>query len=208
MAKILTGPLAAGLSGKLGPVVFHQTKFGQIVQSKAKPRTYTTAAAMATKSAFGRAARCYQLQGAGLVWNLNEAFGKIHKTGQGQFVSLCSEAIRDGGTQRQTYVGQPDIYTLGAITPGGPADYFLPFSVTLLASPDYALLAARVFMFRPDGSIVRVGATVDFGGLQIVPFSPVAPPFLWVIVQSSINPTGTAELPFAASIGPAAFSEV
>ena len=143
MAKILTGPLAAGLSGKLGPVVFHQTKFGQIVQSKAKPRTYTTAPAMASKQAFGRAARCYQLQGSGLVWNLNEAFGKVHKTGQGQFVSICSEAIRDGGTQRQSSVGQPDVYTLGAITPGGPADYYLPFSVSFLASPDYQLVAAR-----------------------------------------------------------------
>lgn len=208
MAKILTGPLAAGLSGKLGPVVFHQTKFGQIVQSKAKPRTYTTAAAMATKSAFGRAARCYPLQGAGLVWNLNEAFGKIHKTGAGQFISICSEAIRDGGTQRMSYTSGPDVYTLGAITPGGPADYFLPFSVTFSGNPNYALIAARCFMFLPDGSITRVSCTVDYGAGQIIPFSLVAPPFLWVIVQSSINPTGTAELPFAAAIGPAAFSEV
>lgn len=207
MAKILTGPLAAGLSGKLGPVVFHQTRFGQIVQSKAKPRTYTTPAAMATKNAFGRAARCYQPNGNGLVWNIDQAFARRNKAGAGQFISVCSQAIRDGSCPRQAYVGQPDIYELGAITAGGPSGYYVPFNVTFLADPAYQLIAARVFMFREDGSVIRVSATVDYGSQQLIPFSDVEPPFLWVILQSSINPAGQSGDPFVASIGPAVFAE-
>lgn len=57
MAKILTGPLAAGLSGGLGPVVFHQTKFGQVVQSKAKAKRHTTPAALTTKAQFAAASK-------------------------------------------------------------------------------------------------------------------------------------------------------
>ena len=57
MAKILNGPLVASVSGKLGPVVFRQTFFGQVVQSKAKGRKPTTSSELANISSFRRAAK-------------------------------------------------------------------------------------------------------------------------------------------------------
>lgn len=87
MAKILTGPLAAGISGKLGPVVFHQTRFGQVVQSKAKPRTYTTPAALATKARFKECASACGQFGASVGYAIQLAAAEQGTNIQGVFNS-------------------------------------------------------------------------------------------------------------------------
>ena len=94
MAKILTGPLAAGLSGKLGPVVFRQTRFGQVAQSKAKGRVHTTAPAMATKRAFGTATRAAPLIGESLSRLMDVHFAASGKTCQAQMTRNLAAAIR------------------------------------------------------------------------------------------------------------------
>lgn len=96
MAKILTGPLAAGLSGKLGPVVFHQTRFGQVVQSKAKPRIYTTPAAMSAKSYFRQAAsmQTHVLQPLNLV--AAPTTTRAGKSVLGQFIRSARAWLADG----------------------------------------------------------------------------------------------------------------
>ena len=94
MAKILTGPLAAGLSGKLGPVVFHQTRFGQIVQSKARGRIYKTTAALTTKSQFGEASRMSGLFVNGLDEWIDPPSARAHKSSRGQFIASRMAATR------------------------------------------------------------------------------------------------------------------
>lgn len=59
MAKILHGPLVSGISGRLGPVNFRQTYFGQVVQSQPKTVIHKTAAAMASKDTFRTAMKCW-----------------------------------------------------------------------------------------------------------------------------------------------------
>lgn len=83
MAKILTGPLAAGLSGKLGPVVFHQTKFGQVVQSKAKTKVHSTAPATTAKAHFKEAATMLGGWSNLLIQFLNALTAEQHTNAQG-----------------------------------------------------------------------------------------------------------------------------
>lgn len=87
MAKILTGPLAAGISGKLGPVVFHQTRFGQVVQSKAKGRTYTTPAALTTKARFKECATAAGQFGTSVTHALQSVTSEQNTNLQGVFNS-------------------------------------------------------------------------------------------------------------------------
>lgn len=87
MAKILTGPLAAGISGKLGPVVFHQTRFGQVVQSKAKGKVHTTAPAMAAKSRFREAATAVGSVGSQMQFVFTSATRDENTNLQGIFIS-------------------------------------------------------------------------------------------------------------------------
>lgn len=56
MAKILRGPLAAGISGSIGPLVFRDTRFGQVVQAGSGGGRHDTAAHNATIDNFRAAA--------------------------------------------------------------------------------------------------------------------------------------------------------
>ena len=172
MAKIATGPLAAGLSGKLGPVVFHQTKFGQVVQSKAKAKIYSTPAALETKQTFALAARMWGTIPA--IWKGQySAFGdSIGRSGQGMVISSLMSLIRTGdagsmpttGIQKQPSFGAP-FYSGGrwripATDPNG-------FDVLWLT---------HGWQFGPDGRVTRamlapvIAGNVSFGPSDATPF--------------------------------------
>lgn len=175
MAKILTGPLAAGLSGKLGPVVFHQTRFGQVVQSKAKPRTYTTPAAMETKATFSKAARMWGTMPD--FWKSTyAAFGaSLGRSGQGMVISSLMTLVRTGdagpmpttGTQKPPTFGTP-FYAGGR--------WRIPF--TDPNGPDIQW-TANAWRFAPDGTVaisaggVPIGANVVFAPTDAAPLSYV-----------------------------------
>ena len=160
MAKILTGPLAAGLSGKLGPVVFHQTRFGQIVQSKAKPRTYTTQPAMAAKANFAWAATLFPLLGS--IWGPGMAatLAKYGKSANGQIISQVISALNGDGS-RIRHFGSDLVVSLSPWErdPVDPA--FARTIVTIHDGP------------APDGSFLATGYRLNgqhlwsqaFGGL-------------------------------------------
>lgn len=130
MAKILTGPLAAGLSGKLGPVVFHQTRFGQVVQSKAKARVYTTPAALAAKSYFRQAA---SLQTHALPALNQLAAPTVEAAGKsvlGQFIRSARAWLADAETVQMPASEKGGYPTL---VPGNNRALFFSFDVAVHA---------------------------------------------------------------------------
>lgn len=157
MAKISTGPLAARLSGSLGPVVFAQTRWGQVVQSKAKPRIYTTPAALATKSAFGKASKGVNQLGRGELQHWDAELGRLGKSGRGQLIRAFAAMFRgDDPPQWPTIRWEHGAPTLGTPFAFGPR-WKIPYSW-----PDGAPWTARGYgiTYYPDGSVARF-ALVD-----------------------------------------------
>lgn len=190
MAKILTGPLAAGLSGKLGPVVFHQTKFGQVVQSKAKPRIYDTPAAQATKRAFRAAASAYAMQGAGHLWNLKRAFDTVGKSGQGQWISQVSAAVR-GETTSARVAADCDYYLLRDLAETAPGVWTY-YADAYQGAPGQVAAQHSFYQLDDDLHCVRRiigqrnGLTGQVSPLAILP----TPPFFVLTVVVSLVPVG------------------
>lgn len=203
MAKILTGPLAAGLSGKLGPVVFHQTRFGQTVQSKAKPRVYTTPAATATKRAFAAGARAYPLLGSGVNNLMNRCLRDLGKTPQGEFIACFSQAIRDGSAGVRIYIGDADFYTLGNIQAGGPTGYYIDAWITTVGNDTSQFVNWFPLEAGTYTPTARIASVAGPGADQVRPATTIAPPFVVISWSLAIAPVGDPLPPRAMCIGPA-----
>ena len=167
MAKISTGPLAAGLSGKLGPVVFHQTRFGQVVQSKAKPRVYTTPAAMATKFAFGVAARSVSSLGSFTLTSLDSVFRTHRTTARGQVIRNVAAIVRGD----PTLPGWPThkVY-FGGATPalGAPYEADGRLHIPYAGGWDSTLYGMLAMYHPTDGFIRATGLRDIFGVGELV----------------------------------------
>lgn len=59
MAKINTGPLISDASGRIGPIVFRRTRFGQVVQAAPKMPPITSATVIANNTLLGDAQRVW-----------------------------------------------------------------------------------------------------------------------------------------------------
>lgn len=159
MAKILTGPLAAGLSGKLGPVVFHQTRFGQVVQSKAKGRKYTTAPALQTKARFKEAASAAGQFGTSVGYAMQMAGASFNTNLQGLFI----------GRYLRWRNGEPwNVFHLnceGSVTVTGHTSVGLKRKLTGQASFPTNPNQGFVFWFTlQDGRLLFSGSSLWFDG--------------------------------------------
>lgn len=157
MAKISTGPLAAGITGPLGPVVFAQTRWGQVVQSKARARVYTTPAALATKAAFGKASKGVNTIGRETLQHWDATLGELGKSGRGQLIRAFAAMFRgDDPPQWPTIRWSHGAPTLGTPFASGPR-WKIPYSW-----PDGSTEPANGFgiTYYPDGSVRRF-ALVD-----------------------------------------------
>lgn len=114
MAKILEGPLAASLSGRIGPVVFSRTRFGQVVQSAPRRVVHTTAAALATKAAFRNAQNGYSRLGDLHQSVLKSAAAIAKTTPSGMVVSAFLRALNDGSAEPRLNYNAHFIATWGA----------------------------------------------------------------------------------------------
>jgi len=178
MAKISTGPLAAGLSGKLGPVVFHQTRFGQVVQSKAKGKTYTTPAAMATKRAFRAGATSYGLLGSLVNLRANKAYGSAGKSGAAQWNTLIMQAVLSGTGRTRPHIGAIPYYEANSLTASGPWQWL--FYRKQLTGGDFDL--HRVVWIQLDSNFKAIRILQSqFPALPLNPAAPngtISPPFV------------------------------
>jgi hypothetical protein len=104
VAKILNGALTASISGKLGPVVFYETRFGQVVASKGVTRVHKGAAAMSAKAEFRAATRAWALafpafKTAGIDLARHE-----RNAANGQFIAAYLETLRTGFAKARNHL--------------------------------------------------------------------------------------------------------
>lgn len=201
MAKILNGPLAASISGGLGPVVFHQTRFGQVVQSKAKNHPYTTPAAVATKNAFRAGATSYSLLGGGFVHNIDTAFDKVGLYGRAQWNKLVSRAILSGLPESGPTAGRITRRRVVSVTPTGGGLY----DVATEREFDGSGTVDFRYGFELDPSTLRALRRIPFfpgpGANHYHNLTPIAPPWFFIIGASSILPVDPFSAPYRASLG-------
>ena len=112
MAKIQNGALTDKLQGRVGPVVFNWTRFGQVVKSFAKPPLNTTPAAMETKNTFRQAARTWGQHRTSIPFlALADIAVRAGRAPQGPFVSAYMRWMRGQPYSMPTH-GQPALLTI------------------------------------------------------------------------------------------------
>lgn len=202
MAKISNGPLAAGISGKLGPVVFHQTRFGQVVQSKAKTKVWTTPAALAVKAAFRAGPRSFVLNGEVATVNLRAAFDAISRSASGQWNACMAQAARDGYGNLRPVAGSPEWASMVDLSPGPFNGWtarcaFRPGAVTVLTTVHWYELSA-------DGSPTSIVQSFTVPGTPFdrYPRRVLVQPFIAISLAYSL--VGLPGIPpqHAGAIGP------
>lgn len=185
MAKILTGPLAAGLSGKLGPVVFHQTRFGQVVQSKAKGRKYTTSAALTSKARFKEAATAAGSFGASIGYAIGEAGSRENTNLQGLFIGRYLRWRN--GEQWPAYRFNND----GATSITGHASTGLrrrlTGSLTMTTAPNAATVWWLTLL---DGKLLFSGSSLWIPGASTSGLSSRDVPEPFVAIVLAVHPIG------------------
>ena len=180
MAKILTGPLAASLSGRLGPVQFRQTRFGQVVQSHPRTVVHTTAAALESKSTFKTAMTMF----SGL-WDYHRNGLRFYAlelstTATGIFLPPVMAALR--GTP--TVCAFPGKYVVT------PTDIALSDTGTHWRLSCGLTFPPHQYIDYPYGVAIRMDGTYQLAGewsastpyFQVLK-SKIEPPFLWFLMQ-------------------------
>ena len=94
MAKILNGPLAAGISGSIGNLTFLDTRFGQVVQKKPIGPVHTTPAALATKNRFRQSMLMMRTFGDDFRGSLEAAASAVNTSQQGLWVGPMIHHIK------------------------------------------------------------------------------------------------------------------
>lgn len=175
MAKILNGPLAAGISGSIGNLTFLDTRFGQVVQKKPIGPVHTTAAALATKNRFRQSMLMMRTFGDDFRGSLKAAASAVATTQQGMWVGPMINHISGGDWPFNPRIGGVPpliIRTIGS---------FLG-ALLLTTSLDVApALYSCWYFYTKDGEIEVFGGTIlttdiDINGLIIAKPS-FAPPY-------------------------------
>lgn len=172
MAKIQNGALTDKLQGRVGPVVFNWTRFGQVVKSFAHPPLNTTPAATETKTTFAHAAR---------VWGVYRksqpflALGLIAEQAgrapQGPFVAAYMHWMRGQPFTTPTAGGGAQLLIDGSRQVGGHWQFHCQVSPNLAASAFGLVTASKgesptswggvILNFDPDGWSSSLTRTPD-----------------------------------------------
>lgn len=96
MAKIMNGPLAAGISGSIGNITFEQTRFGQVVQGKPVPPYPGSPGQQASIDRFRKAMRGYSQ----LHWHvqnlLTQLAARDGDTPHGKWIKAYTAYLKTG----------------------------------------------------------------------------------------------------------------
>lgn len=185
MAKILTGPLAAGLSGKLGPVVFHQTRFGQVVQSKAKGRKYTTPAALTAKARFKEAATAAGSFGSSVGYAIGEAGSRENSNLQGLFIGRYLKWRNGEAWSPYRFANDGAVNISGHTSTG--LQRRLAGSLAMTTAPNAAIVWWLTLL---DGKLLFSGSSLWIPGSATSGLSSRDVPEPFVAIVLAIHPIG------------------
>jgi hypothetical protein len=201
VAKILTGPLAASISGKLGPVVFRYDRFGQIVYSKAKTHVHKTAPAMLTKSQFRDASHAYSKLIGLYRDHLNLVARATNSSASGEFIRAYLQTLRTGscqprintGTHLETTFGPTQENIFGWLLRWTPLQDVAPFP--------------HAFAIELTGTTRRatnVGGVWDGGWFYFLLHAEMTPPIMILQFRTDpeiLPPNPTVPVKFAGYLG-------
>lgn len=182
MAKMANGPLVASITGGLGPVVFAQTRFGQVVRSKPRKVVHRTPAALAAKELLRNAQHGYSKLGEWdhiqLTWGAR-LFGS---TPSGMFNGAFLTAVSQGESPARYNTRYPMNLTWGAPYLGGN-NWRVPFELapSYPAIPHAVIVPVRPTFQRCFGGLVFAGPPFEFRLPSVVTFPEASPPFVILV---------------------------
>jgi hypothetical protein len=183
MAKILTGPLASGITGSIGNLTFAQTRFGQVVQSRPVPPVYTSGPGLATKNRFRLAMRSMTEVYNGIIGDWRAEARKRKQTATHDWVSTWIRLI-------QTNQWATNYASFGNIWLSFDYGYYVPGSYffRLNASGDYPDWAFALLQVK-DGVVNNYWNGYPFNWLYPQSFSVThsadPPPCTWIAIPQS-----------------------
>ncbi len=197
MAKILNGPLAAGISGSIGNLTFLDTRFGQVVQKKPIGPVHTTPAALATKNRFRQSMIMMRTFGDDFRGSLKAAASAVNTTQQGLWVGPMIDHISGGDWLFIPRIGGVPPCIIYTIT-----TFLGALVMTTNLNVDPSIYSAWYF-YTKDGEIEVFGGTIvdqQFDTVSIGIAQPsFAPPYFVHLVPfltadpSTIGPGGLIE---------------
>lgn len=190
MAKVLNGPLVGSITGRLGPVVFAETVFGQVVRSKQRTVIHHSPAAIASKRAMRNAHAGYAKSGEVLQLTLRVLARRFGTTPSAMVIGPFIKALYNGEAKPRWSDGFNLVIEWGAPYFAG-GRWRVPYTAPVGNDPfDHALvIPVRDPLERDFGAIFSPFGVQEFWLPTTASQPDATPPF--VILASTTVTVGS-----------------